>query len=323
MAERILPVAAVERGAPGGWTVPDESPMPRLKGATLDATQPAGEAFLALAGTGFATLARRAAVTPDPADIETIHQLRVAARRLRSLVAGFRGVVGPAAEAKLKTELRWLQQSLGPARDLDVFAADMLGPLLRRHPEDASLAALRDTVERQRRLAYRRAVRTLATRRFAAFVEEAPARLAEGSWTEGAGVKALARPVGEHARRVLAKADRRLRRKGDKHHELTLPELHEMRLAAKKLRYAGETFRALWPRAASRTYLARVEAIQDSLGAVNDAATGEALLAGLPGVDPAAHALVTGWLTARLEASLERFPAVWRDYARARPWWGG
>ena len=297
--------------------------MPRLKGAHLDAERPAGEAFVALAGVGFATLARRAVVPIDPADIETVHQLRVATRRLRALVAGFRGVVAPGAEATLKAELRWLQQVLGPARDLDVFAADMLGPLLRRHPDDASLAALRGAVERQRRLAYRRAVRALATRRFAAFIEGAPARLADGSWTDGAGDKALARPVGEHARRVLAKADRRLRRHGDAHHELTLPELHEVRLAAKKLRYAGETFRALWPRAASRLYLARVEAIQDSLGAVNDAATGEALLAGLPGVDPAARALVTGWLTARLEAGLDRFPAVWRDYVRARPWWGG
>ena len=212
---------------------------------------------------------------------------------------------------------------LGQAHDLDVFAANMLGPLLRRHPDDASLAALRGAVERQRRLAYPRAVRALATRRFAAFVESVPARLAAGSWTDGAGDKALARPVGEHARRVLTKADRRLHSHGNTHHELTLPELHEVRLVAKKPRYAGETFRALWPRGASCLYLARVEAIQDSLGAVNAATTGEALLAGLPGVDPAARALVTGWMTARLEAGRERFPAVWRDYARARPWWGG
>ncbi|MGE0254951.1 MAG: CHAD domain-containing protein [Alphaproteobacteria bacterium] len=297
--------------------------MPRLKGASLDAAQPAGEAFRTLAEAGFATLARRAAVPLDPADIETVHQLRVATRRLRALVAGFRGVIAPPAEAALKADLRWLQQALGPARDLDVFAADTLGPLLRRHPDDASLAALAGTVERQRRLTYRRAARALATRRFANILATAQARLADGGWTAASPDKALARPVGEHARRVLAKADRRLRRKGDNHRDLSLAELHEVRLAAKKLRYAGETFRALWPRGASRLYLARVEAIQDSLGAVNDAATGEAMLAGLPAVDPAAHALVTGWLTARLEAGLDRFPAVWRDYARARPWWGG
>lgn len=58
--------------------------MPRLKGANLDADRPAGEAFVALAGVGFATLARRAAVPIDPANIETVHQLRVATRRRRA-----------------------------------------------------------------------------------------------------------------------------------------------------------------------------------------------------------------------------------------------
>ncbi|MBM3560915.1 MAG: CHAD domain-containing protein, partial [Alphaproteobacteria bacterium] len=144
----------------------------------------------------------------------------------------------------------------------------------RRHPGDAALAALGATVERRRRQAYGQAARALGTRRFERFLATANARLADGGWLVGSPAKKLARPVGEHARRILAKADRRLRHQGDQHHELTLPELHEVRLAAKKLRYAGETFRALGPRAASRTYLARVEAIQDSLGAVNDAATG-------------------------------------------------
>ncbi|MBM3561410.1 MAG: CHAD domain-containing protein, partial [Alphaproteobacteria bacterium] len=113
---RTLPAAVVERVASGGWPVPYEGPMPRLKATSLDRDQPAGDAFVALAGAGFALQARRAATPPDLADIETVHQLRVATRRLRALVAGFRGVVAPAAGTALRTELRWLQQALGPAR---------------------------------------------------------------------------------------------------------------------------------------------------------------------------------------------------------------
>ena len=43
-------------------------------------------------------------------------------------------------EKTIKSELKWITQELGPARDLDVFAADVLDPLRASHPSDAGLS---------------------------------------------------------------------------------------------------------------------------------------------------------------------------------------
>ncbi|MCH1932914.1 CHAD domain-containing protein, partial [Shewanella sp. A25] len=55
---------------------------------------------------------------------EAIHQLRVAARRLRSLISTFAPVVGDGRADGVKGELRWLAKACDLARELDVFAEE-------------------------------------------------------------------------------------------------------------------------------------------------------------------------------------------------------
>ena len=49
-------------------------------------------------------------------------------------------------------------------------------------------------------------------------------------------------------------------------------ELHPVRKALKKLRYGVEYVAAFYPRKAVKRYLRRLEALQESLGVINDAA---------------------------------------------------
>ena len=56
-------------------------------------------------------------------------------RRLRAAISIFADVVAESGEDRIKAELKWITQELGPARDLDVFAADVLKPLQAAHPE--------------------------------------------------------------------------------------------------------------------------------------------------------------------------------------------
>ncbi len=55
------------------------------------------------------------------ADLEDLHQMRVATRRARAFLRTVRSIVDPAWSGPLREELGWLGAALGPARDLDVL----------------------------------------------------------------------------------------------------------------------------------------------------------------------------------------------------------
>ena len=64
-------------------------------------------------------------------DPEYLHQLRVGLRRLRAASRARRSRRGKQALAAVAEELRWLQNTLGPARDWDVFMSETFPPLAR------------------------------------------------------------------------------------------------------------------------------------------------------------------------------------------------
>src|SRR5690606_8278466 len=88
----------------------------------------------------------------EGSDIEYLHQMRVALRRLRSAFGLFcgkqarTGLAAPAAE-----DLKWLAAQLGPARDWDVFAGETLAAVGSALPDHAGISALRNRCEQVRR----------------------------------------------------------------------------------------------------------------------------------------------------------------------------
>ena len=65
--------------------------------------------------------------TPD-----SVHQMRVASRRLRSALQTFKPVLSPQVVTPLRAELRWLAGELGVARDAEVLRDRMPQPCTRR-----------------------------------------------------------------------------------------------------------------------------------------------------------------------------------------------
>ena len=59
-------------------------------------------------------------------DAEALHQMRIGLRRLRTAIASFAPVSAGSEQDRIKAELKWATKALGPARDLDVFATDVL-----------------------------------------------------------------------------------------------------------------------------------------------------------------------------------------------------
>ena len=91
----------------------------------LDPSMASGEAFRAIAQNCL-----RQIIANEPGvcagDAEALHQMRIGLRRLRTAIAGFAKVSADSEQERIKAELKWATNELGPARDLDVFAADVL-----------------------------------------------------------------------------------------------------------------------------------------------------------------------------------------------------
>ena len=209
---------------------------------------------------------REAAADPAP---QAVHALRVAVRRLRSLLAVFRRRFAAAQTSAVRAGLRDLSRASGPVRELDILlaAADPAGAL---HAE--LLAA--------RRSAALGLVRTL---------EAAPARrlllegliLAEAGAWRSAPASAVPAESPEGLTGDLSRRWRRIRRLSARFPDLEADERHGLRLRLKALRYAidGLDLPAWAP--LRKGLVPALRDAQDALGAANDAEAAEARLAAL------------------------------------------
>jgi CHAD domain-containing protein len=263
---------------------------------------------------------------------EGLHQMRIGLRRLRAAIAIFADVVGDENEKTIKTELKWITQELGPARDLDVFAADVLEPLRASHPSDAGLILTQRNFEAKRKEAYRRAAGAVRSDRFRAAVLDLVAWVETGDWGSAGGEHRKARrsrAVGEHAKAELSKLRKRIKRKGSDIRNLSIMQRHKLRIRAKRLRYATEFFAGTFPGEASarrrQESLAALKDVQDALGGLNDLATRHALIAdGLAvNAEQAERAAAQGGLAApdTEESLLHKAEQGFARFAAIDPFW--
>ena len=205
-------------------------------------------------------------------DPEYVHDMRVACRRLRTALEVLGEGYPEALREALRGELRWIGRALGGVRDLDVAIARVAG-----------LEAEATTFERPayrifaQGLSVRRAARRLEmverldSERFRTVASQARATVDAGPPTaisvpEGVAPAYLIAPrIIEHWRKAMRDAYERA--------EQTMEEtdLHALRIAAKKARYAIEYFAELdGPGAVRRAR--RIATLQDFLGDHRDAA---------------------------------------------------
>jgi triphosphatase len=253
----------------------------------LDRSATAGEAFQAGARNALGQIAANAAVLREAPNPHAVHQLRVAARRLRSGLSTFRRVVAGADYDRIKGELRWLAKAVDQARNLDVFAEDVVEPAQRMDGPPAGLPALADAVAQAREAARQAACETAACERFRTLMIDAAGWVETGAWMAG---EAAREPARAFAARTL---DHRLGKLLKRGHKLAARDdaaRHAARIEAKKLRYAAEGFGGLWAEKKADRFVEQVKRVQDGLGALNDIATAEPLLATLDLSADAAYA---------------------------------
>ncbi|MEB0057694.1 CHAD domain-containing protein [Variovorax sp. LG9.2] len=222
-------------------------------------------------------------------DPESVHQMRVGIRRLRSALRLFSPIIP--TPALLGGELRWLSAALGAARDAEVLAGETLPALTADSDLDSDSDSDRTAAVQWTSLlqtaslsadTYRsRAAHALASPRYARLTLGLAAWLGCESWQSSSGKrarKALQQPLHALARGAVMRLHRKLRDTGKRLARATPEQRHRVRIAAKRLRYAIDSFQSLYPSKATHRYVRRLGKLQDALGQLNDAQVAGRLL---------------------------------------------
>ncbi|HEX4555541.1 MAG TPA: CHAD domain-containing protein [Xanthobacteraceae bacterium] len=273
-------------------------------------------------------------------DPEGVHQMRVGLRRLRAAISLFGDLLDDPQTERVKRELKWLTNELGPARDLDVYVAGNIRPLRRelerkprRLPAKRGLRDLEKELEARRSRAFDRARRAVASERYRALVLDTLRWLESGDWARRGGKPARARRKRSALAFAREEIGRRVRKAGKKAKrlaDLDPRQRHKVRIAIKKLRYAGDFFESLFPRRKAakrlRRFERRLENLQDRLGALNDIAVHQRLARDLAGEKNGRKRALTVGVVARREQSRIaplRAAAIEaaEKFRHARPYW--
>jgi inorganic triphosphatase YgiF len=328
---RLEPRSKAERG----YALAERRPEAPVKAVspTLDPSMSPARALRAIVFACVAQLQANEAGVLAGRDVEYLHQARVAMRRLRSALTVFRPGFPRAVFEEVVGELRWLDGSLGPARDWDVFTTCTLPRVALAFPAEASLHALAEQAQRLRGDTNARAVEALRSARYTILLLKLIGVFYREPWIaveDEDAAASRAKPLTQFARDVLSRRHRRVTRTGrrlvhgDAQHESDHAELHQLRIAIKKLRYAAEFFSALYDRKV-KVYTSALAALQELLGGLNDAATVErlceALRQGDGGTGPEAIGLVRGWAASSARAHLELLPAAWKRFREVEGFW--
>ena len=220
-------------------------------------------------------------------DIEQLHDMRVATRRLRAALALFAGVL-PGNARRLRAELGWLADELGAVRDLDVQLERLDGWRDELPGEDAgALTDLARLLGRERDVARESLLRSLDSPRYDQLVTEftldRPTRSGQGPGPTDAkrprrrpppSCPGSSWPV--TVRPLIAA--RRARRSDDP------DDFHRLRIRCKRLRYALEFVSEIYE-GRTRGVVRRVVGLQDCLGLMQDAQVAAARLHSLATAD--------------------------------------
>lgn len=221
-------------------------------------------------------------------DADGLHQMRVALRRLRAAISLFAGMLQGAETDAMKAELRWLAQEFAQARQLDVLLTRVDEGDAGGQPGGLGVPDLNLTLNEQRAAAFERARRAAHSARFRMLLLDVAAWIETGAWTSSRAALAKARreaPITATAEEQLNSRRKKIVKRGSHLQKLDVDRRHQVRIQAKKLRYASEFFADAFPgkKAARRrkAFLDALKLLQERLGELNDIAAHEALTASI------------------------------------------
>lgn len=269
----LKPASLVDLACAG--VLPDADTGPARAGLSeLHGIRSQREALFVLGANVAAQWLGNDAGVRDSSDPEFVHQMRVALRRLRTLMRLFRDFADDAYRDAFAADLSWLGAQLGVVRDWDVCVSETLPNLSNADSDPAGepgWAATLDAAAGQRDIARGDLRQAVASARYA--------RLVLG-WVEWLCLLSLRGGEGE-SRGQRRSLKRHVAKRVDKLFArlYTVPKLttldpdarHRVRIDAKRLRYALEFFTSIVARSTRGKLVKTLSRVQGTLGDANDA----------------------------------------------------
>ncbi len=239
-------------------------------------------------------------------DIEFVHRMRVASRRLRSALVLFGECFDAEDVRNWNRAIRSVTRDLGEARDLDVQIAFLKG-FIDSHENLPSLTELHTELAKRRAEAQPRIISGLEKLEKKGTLEEM-----RRTYEEVHNAPRCAVPYGtlEQAfHHISARLDDLLSLEDCVHQPDAKEQQHRMRIAAKRLRYTMEAFEKLYG-GALQDRIAIVKDLQDRLGELHDCDVWIDMMQEKGTVDPGLNALLHDRMDVRI-AGYGEFVKTW------------
>ncbi|MDB5775806.1 MAG: hypothetical protein JWP38_1939 [Herbaspirillum sp.] len=301
----------------------DVPPLPKaVKGrsAKLSRKMTVEQAFQAISDSCMDQIqANKEAVAHDQ-DIESLHQMRVGLRRLKSALNLFGDYLRTPDD--LRQDLDWLGEQLGEARDWDVLSDSTLPRVAdaivdRFQLDGINIAAAVKSAEKHAAVS-----QAVNSRRYKRLMFSFARWAHSGDWHDTMPPKRrkqLAMRIPKFARDLLLHEQHRLLKRGRKLHDASPAARHKVRIAAKKARYAAEFFQSLLPK--TKPYIKSLSRLQDELGRLNDMSVADRLLKDLMNehaeLQESAGA-VRVYLAASAENDVKKMKDLWKNFSSLR-----
>ena len=293
---------------------------PEVAPVLIQADSPARDVIRSVFAEAVAALLRHDPLVRTSGDPEGVHQARVATRKLRSHLRTFGSLIEPEWSEQLRTELGWLGLALGAVRDREVLLERLKErsnglPAHDQRAADSLLSILEGEIEDLRK----KLIADLDSARYIELLErlvaaaQAPATLPDADLA-AVGVLPL---LATGPWRRLRSAVRQLPENS------TDPELHRIRILAKRARYAAEAVEAVAGPAAAAFARAAAK-LQTVLGEHQDSVTAQAWLraARVSGKRAFAAGELIAMEHVAAAKARSQWPKVWEtlDRKRVRQW---
>lgn len=283
---------------------------PEVVTPDLDGSVTVAEVVRAAIAEGFLRLIRHDPGIRLGGDNEDVHQARVAARRLRSDLRTFRSVLDTDRAQQLRDELQWLGAELGLVRDADVLHERLRLQTSLLPPSDTRAAtALLRRLETERARARSAALAALESDRYLALldalvaaVELPPVEEEAAFMPAGKALPGIVRGPWRHLQKAVESL-------GDDPED---EALHEIRIRAKRVRYAAEASAGVMGDPARR-FAKAAAGLQSVLGEMQDAVVAEAWLRAAGAKGPPSQALVAGQLICLQLQAMDEARRGWPD----------
>jgi inorganic triphosphatase YgiF len=255
-------------------------------------------------------------------DIEGVHQMRIALRRLRSAFSLFKLILGHKKCAFILSELKWLSDILGKARDIDVLLTQTIPGIPTQFKHHQGLLTLQQLALKRQIKIYDFIRQALLSQRYNCLLLTICSWLENEKWKETKKHYKLLTV----ATRTLNKFHKQLLRHNENLTVMPPEYRHATRIASKRLRYVAEFFTSLYPAKDCTKFIKILAQVQECLGQINDITVAEKLFNDLNGPQPDAQSTEAiqrfkQWNASLATHNIAKINPIWKQLTTMKPFW--